>query len=54
MVPDHDGGQGENGAEVAGGECFQGAQAGTPINQIPSGVSTLLLPPRPLITLTQY
>ena len=26
-------------------------RAGTPINQTPSGVSTLLLPPRPPITL---
>ncbi len=27
MVPDHDGGRGENGAELAGSEGFQGAQA---------------------------
>jgi len=27
LVPDHDGGRGENGAELAGSEGFQGAQA---------------------------
>lgn len=27
MVPDHDGGRGENGAQLPGSECFQGAQA---------------------------
>jgi len=27
LISDDDGGRGENGAEVAGGECFQGAQA---------------------------
>src|SRR6266481_301328 len=33
---------------------MEARRAGTPINQIPGGVSTLLLPPRPPITLTQY
>jgi len=28
LVPDDDGGRGENGAELAGGECFEGVQAG--------------------------
>ena len=33
MVSDHDGGRGENGAEIAGGEGFQGVQAGVELGR---------------------